>query len=151
MRSLLTWAETEVTLGLSVPGASEEEHALAGGGELGELIEGVGRASCSNDSLPGSSGELEGSNPESRGDVEESDVVGDGSDDGDYPGVILGLSLGNRCAVLGEMPGDSGDGDGVSVQSRLVESLVDDLVELGFSPPGEEGVESNQALDVGVR
>ena len=125
MRSLLTWAETEVTLGLSVPGASEEEHALAGGGE------------CSN--------------PESRGDVEESDVVGDGSDDGDYPGVILGLSLGNRCAVLGEMPGDSGDGDGVSVQSRLVESLVDDLVELGFSPPGEEGVESNQALDVGVR
>jgi hypothetical protein len=37
--------------------------------------------------------------------------------------------------------GDSGDGDGVSVESRLVEALVDHLVELGVGPAGEEGVE----------
>jgi hypothetical protein len=38
------------------------------------------------------------------------------------------------------MPGDSGDGDGVSGQSRLVESLVNDLVEFRFCSSGEEGV-----------
>lgn len=35
---------------------------------------------------------------------------------------------------------DSGDGDGVSVQACLVESLVDHLIELGFGSSGEEGV-----------
>jgi hypothetical protein len=38
------------------------------------------------------------------------------------------------------MSGDSGDGDGISVQSGLVESLVDNLVELGLGSSGEEGV-----------
>lgn len=39
------------------------------------------------------------------------------------------------------MSDDSGDGDGVSVESGLVESLMDDLIELAISSSGEEGVE----------
>ncbi len=35
---------------------------------------------------------------------------------------------------------DSGNGDRISVQSRLVESFVDDLIELGLGSSGEEGV-----------
>jgi hypothetical protein len=141
VRSLLAGVETEVPLGLSVPGASQQQHALAGGGELGELVEGVGVASSSDDALAGSSGELEGGDVESLGHVEQSDVVGDGADDGHDSGVVLGLALGDGSAILTEMSGNSRDGNGVSVQSRLVEALVDHLVELGLGPAGEEGVE----------
>jgi hypothetical protein len=42
------------------------------------------------------------------------------------------------------MLGNAGNGDGVSVETGLVESLVDDLVELAFGPAGKEGVELNE-------
>lgn len=81
--ALLSRSQTEVPLGLSVSGASQEQHVLAGGGKLGELIEGVGLSSSSHNPLSGGSGELKGGDSESLGDVEEPDVVGDGADDGD--------------------------------------------------------------------
>lgn len=39
------------------------------------------------------------------------------------------------------MSDDSGDGDGISVKSRLIESFMDDLIELAISSSGEERVE----------
>lgn len=139
MRSLLTGVKTEMSLGFSVSGSSEEEDVLAGGGELGQLIEGVAGSLGSGDSAPGGGGELEGDDLKSFGDVEESDVVGDGSDNGDEA-VELAGSFSEGGSVLGEESGDAGDGDGVAIKSGLVESLVDDLVELRISPSGEEGV-----------
>lgn len=141
MRALLAGVEPEVPFGLAVAGASQQQHALAGGGELGELVEGVGLSAGGHDALAGSSGELERGDSESLGDVEEPDVVGDGADDGNDARVVLGLSLCDGGAVLAEMPGDAGDGERVAVEARLVEALVDDLVELGFRPACEERIE----------
>lgn len=141
MGSLLTGIKTEMPLSFSVSGASQQEDSLSGGGELRQLIESVCLSSSSKDSLSGSSGELESSNSESLGDVEEPDIVGDGTNNGNNSGVVLGLALSNSSAILTEMSGDSGDGDGVSVQSRLVEALVHHLVEFRLSPAGQEGVE----------
>lgn len=81
MGALLTRGKTEMPLGLSVSGASQEKDVLASGGKLSELVEGKGLSSSFNNSLAGSSGELKGGNSESLGHVEEPDVVGDGSDD----------------------------------------------------------------------
>jgi hypothetical protein len=39
------------------------------------------------------------------------------------------------------MSGDSWDGDGISGKSRLVESLVYNLIEFSISPSSEEGIE----------
>lgn len=147
MRALLTGVETEMTLCFSISGASKQQHILSSGCELGKLIEGVDLSSSSNDSLPGSSGELESSNSKSLRNVEESDIIGDGANNGDDSGVKLGLAIGDGSAILTQMPGDSGDGDGISVEAGLVEPLVDDLVELRFGSSGEERVELSRFAD----
>lgn len=144
MGSLLAGAEAEVPLGLAISWAAQQKDSLAGWGQLGELVEGQGLASSSNDSVAGSLGKLEGCDSESLRDVEQTGVVGDRSDHSNNAGVVLGLSLCNSCVVLGEVPGDSRDGDGVAVEPRLVESLVDDLIELGLGSSGEEGVELHE-------
>ena len=126
-------------LGLSISGASQEEDALAGGGQLGKLVEGVAGALGGLDSVPCGLGELKGDDLESLGNIEEPDVVGDGANNCDNASelVIFGLGV----PVVGEVLGDSGDGEGVSIESRLVEPLVDDLVELGIGSAGKEGIE----------
>ncbi len=43
------------------------------------------------------------------------------------------------------MSGDAGNGDGVAIEFRLVESFVDDLVELSIGPAGQEGVKLTRA------
>ena len=144
MGPLLAGAETEVPLGLAISWAAQQQDSLAGRGELGELIEGQGLASSCKDSVAGSLGELEGCDSESLRHVEQTGVIGDGPNHSDDAGVVLGLSLCDGCVVLGEVPGDSRDGDGVAVEPRLVESLVDDLIELGLGSSGEEGVELHE-------
>jgi len=139
--ALLTRSKTEMPLSLSIPGTSQQEHVLSSGSELGKLVEGVGLTASGNNALASSSGEPKSSDSQSLGDVEEPDIIGDGANNGDNAGVVFSLSLRNSSAVLSEVLGDSGDGDGVSVESRLVEALVDHLVELGVGPAGEEGVE----------
>lgn len=128
-------------LGLAISWAAEQQDSLACWGQLGELVEGECLASSSNDSVAGSLGELEGCDSESLRDVEQADVIGDRSDHSNDAGVVLSFSLCDSCVVLGEVPGDSGNGDGVAVEPGLVESLVDDLIELGLGSSGEEGVE----------
>lgn len=146
MGALLAGVETKMTFCFSISGASQKEDALSGGGKLSQLVEGVGVTSSSNNSLSGSSGELKSSNFKSLGNVQEPDIVGDGANNGDDSGVKLGLSFGNGSAILAQMSGDSGDGDGISVQPGLVESLVDNLVELGLGSSGEEGVKLGKIM-----
>jgi hypothetical protein len=138
--ALLAWEQTEVAVGFSVAGASQQEDALAGGGQLGELVEGEAGALGLGNSSAGLGSELKGGDAESLGDVEESGVIGDVADDGDDPGELFIAGVGG-VAVVGEVLADAGEGDGVAVASRLVETLVDDLVELGIGSSAQEGVE----------
>ena len=82
MGALLTRGKTEMPLGLSVSGASQEKDVLASGSKLSELVKSKGLSSSLNDSSAGGSGELEGNDSKSLRHVEEPNVVGDGSDDG---------------------------------------------------------------------
>ena len=138
--AVLTGVETEVTLGLAVAGTPQQQHVLPVGSLLGQLVEGEGGAFGGMDALLGGGGELEGADAEAFGDVEEADVVGDGADHGDGAPVELALALGGLGAVVGEVFDDAGDGEGVAVKARLVEPLVDDLVELALSASLHEGV-----------
>jgi len=49
--------------------------------------------------------------------------------------------LGNGTIVFGEVLDDTGKGKRVSVETRLIESLVNNLVELGLSPAGQKRIE----------
>ena len=140
MRTLLTRVKTEVTLGFSISGTSQQENSFSGGSLLGQLVEGHAGSFGSNDSVFGGLGEFEGADFESFWDVEESDVVGDGADDCD-DAFELCISLELRVSIFGEVFRDAGDGDGEAVESGLVEPLVDDLVELIVGPSRQEGVE----------
>lgn len=77
MRPLLAGVKTEEPLGLAVSGASQQEHALAVGGNLGELVESEAGSLSLGDSVSGGLGELECDDSKSFRDVQESNVVGD--------------------------------------------------------------------------
>jgi hypothetical protein len=79
-------------------------------------------------------GESQSNDSKALGQIEQSDIVGDGSDNSHDSRVEFGLSLGDGSAVCGEMSDYSGEGKGVSVESRLVESLMNDLIKLGVCP-----------------
>lgn len=72
-----------MSFGFSISGASEEEYVLASGGELSELIEGIGLSLSSLDSVFSGRGEFKSADSKSFGDVEKSDIVGDGTNNGD--------------------------------------------------------------------
>lgn len=78
------------------------------------------------------------------GEVEKTGVVGDGSDDGDDASELV-VTLISGVAIALEVSGDAGNGDGVAIEFRLVESFVDDLVELSIGPAGQEGVKLTRA------
>lgn len=115
MGSLLTGVESEMSLGFSVSGASQQEDSLSGGGQLGKLVESVAGSLGGLDSVPGGLGELEGNDLESFWDVEEPDVVGDASDNSDDACELVVLVLG--VSVVREMLGNSREGEGESIQS----------------------------------
>ena len=107
MRAFLSRAETEMAFGFSVSGASEEKDSLSSGCELGELIKSEGGSLGLLDSGFGVGGELESADPESLGDVEESDIVGDGADDGHDFGIVFSLSSGDGSFVFSEVFDDA--------------------------------------------
>lgn len=141
MGTLLTRVKTKMTLGFSISGTSQEENTLSGGCKLSQLIESVDGSLGSNNSLSSSFSESQGSDLKSFRDVKESDIVGNCSNNSDDLRVELGLSFGDCSLIVGEMSGDSWDGDGISGKSRLVESLVYNLIEFSISPSSEEGIE----------
>jgi hypothetical protein len=85
---------------LSISWASQKKDTLASGGELGKLIEGEGCSLGSSDSVSGSLSESKSRNSDSFGEIEESSIVGDGSNDGNNSAVVLSFSLSNRCTVV---------------------------------------------------
>lgn len=149
MRSLLSGIKTEETVGFSVARTSQEKDSLSSGSKLGKLVPSVAGSLVGSDSSSGLSSEFEGNDSESFGDVEETDVVGDATDDGydSFELVILVL----RVAVVRKVFDDAGQRDGESSESGLVKTLVNDLVELGISSSAEEGVELNNMASTLMR
>lgn len=149
MRSLLSGIKTEEAVGFSVARTSQEKDSLSSGSKLGELVPSVAGSLVGSDSSSGLSSEFEGNDSESFGDVEETDVVGDATDDGydSFELVILVL----RVAVVRKVFDDAGQRDGESSESGLVKTLVNDLVELGISSSAEEGVELNNMASTLMR
>ena len=139
--AILTGIETEVTLGFSIAGTSEEDDVLASRGLLGQLVEGQALALSSEDSVFGGGGELQGADLDAFGEVKQSHIVGDSADHSHGSPVELSFALRNGSVIFGEVFGDARDGDGEAVESGLVETFVDDVVEVGFSASCEEGVE----------
>ena len=86
--------------GLSASGSPDQQNTLSFGGNLSQLIEGETLSLGSSDPSRGASGESQGANSESFGYIEESDIISDGSDNGDNSFLI---------AALGEDSGDPGD------------------------------------------
>eukprot|EP00743_Colponemidia_sp_Colp-15_P007422 GILK01008021.1.p1 GENE.GILK01008021.1~~GILK01008021.1.p1 ORF type:complete len:213 (+),score=23.23 GILK01008021.1:42-680(+) len=136
---------SEVLLGITaVLLTAEQEGVLAGGGDQSELIEGEALAAGGLDGGAGSLGEAEGSNAEG-GDLVKTDVIGDVADnDGDGGSTLEpdGLAL--------HADSDAAKGDWGAVVAALNKAGVDGLVEGRVGALGEELVELDQQLDVGV-
>lgn len=88
MGVLLARVKTEMSFCFSVSGASQEEDVSSSGGNLGELIKGQALSFCLANSGSCGVGEFEGTDSESLGELEESVVVGDGSDDCNDSGCV---------------------------------------------------------------
>lgn len=136
MGSLLSGSETEEAVGFSVTRTSQKEDVFSSGSQLGELVESVAGAFVGSDSFASFRGELKSSDSESFGNVEETDVVGDGTNNGydSFELVIFVLGV----AVIGKVSDDARNRDGESSESGLVKTLVNDLVELGIGSSAEE-------------
>ena len=92
------------------------------------------------DSVSSGLGESQRADSETFGKVQKSNIIGDSSNNSYNPGVEFGFPLGDSSAVTGEVLDNSGEGKGIAVKPGLVESFVDDLVELGISSALKEGV-----------
>ncbi len=72
--------------------------------------------------------------------VQQSDIIGDSAYDGYDSRVELSFSLRDGSAIAGKVLDDSGERNGIAIKSRLVKSLVDNLIELGVGPALQERV-----------
>jgi hypothetical protein len=132
-----TWGSSEILLGLSVFGSSDQESVRSGWGGHNKLIEGEALSSGLDNSSSGGLGESEGSDGH-LWDLVESVIVSDGGDSDDD--LILSLKeLSNL-----------GDGDWWSVDSGGDESSQDGLAETGVGSSGKESEESDKKMDVQV-
>jgi len=139
---------TEVLVGLAAGAASaHQEGVLAGGGDGGELVEGEALTAGTLDALAGVAGEAEGADAE-LAELVDADVIEDVTDDDGDGGLGLGGVLPDGLAL--EDDGEAGEGDGGAVAAGLEEALVDGLVEGRLGAGGQELVELQQKLDVGV-
>lgn len=117
------WSETERLDGLTgVLWSAEQEGVGSGWGSEGELVEGEGLTSGSENSGAGSGGELQGGNGE-LWDGESTVVVCDGSDNNNGLSIVLGG------VWVGSVPDDSRERNWWTVDLRGKESAEDNLVE----------------------
>ena len=98
MRPLLTGVGSEKSFSLSVSGSSHEEHVFSSRGKLGKLIKSQALAFSCGNSVSGSGGEFKGDDSESFRDIEESVIVGDGSNECDNAFELVVFEL--RVAVV---------------------------------------------------
>jgi hypothetical protein len=111
-------AHAEVLDGLTgVLGATEQQGVAASGGTQSELVEGQGLTTSGDNAGTGGGGEAQSSDAQ-LGDLEETVVVGDGTNNDN------GLALG----TLG-LADNAGDRDGGAVDARHEQAAQDDLVE----------------------
>lgn len=116
---MLVGTEAEVLDGLTgVLGSTEEEGVGTGGLLESELIESQGLAASGEDASAGSGGETEGRNGDG-GDLEETVVIGDGTDNND--GLLL-------VAVL-DVVDNARDRHGRTVDAAHEQPAEDNLVE----------------------
>jgi len=128
--ALLTWGQTEVALSLAIARASQQNDVLASGSPLSQLVESQSLTLAGEDAFAGLLGEAKGGDTEVRRDVEESCIVGDSADNGNYPAFLF-------TAVLN----DAAEADGIAVKTSLVESFVNDSVEGAIGPASQERVQ----------
>ena len=136
MGALLSWIQTEMPFSFSASGSSHQKNSFPLGSNLGKLIKGQTLSLSSSDSSSCTSGESQGTNSESFGYVQQPSIISDGSDDGKDPAVKFTFSFCWLTGILSQNPSDSGNGNGISIQPGLVESLMNDLIEFGLCSPG---------------
>ena len=139
---------TEVLDGFAtVAATTHEEGVLAGGGDGGKLVEGEAFTTNGFDALAGFAGEAEGTDAE-LAELGETDVIKDVTDnDGDGS---LGLGGVLPDGLASHDDSKAGEGDGGAVATALEEALVDGCVEGGLGAGGQELVELQEELDVGI-
>lgn len=131
--------EAEVLHGLTgVLGSTEDQSVGTSGGTEGQLVEGDGLTTGSNDASTGGSGEAEGSDGE-LGEGEHAVVVGDGADNDD--GALL---------VLGGVANNAGKRNRGTVNLGHKQAAEDDLVEVGVGATSQEAVKLHQELEVDI-
>lgn len=115
--------EAEVLDGLTgVLGTTEDQGVASGGGSESELVQGDGLTTGGNDAGTGGGSEAEGRDG-GLGELEESVVIGDGTDNDDD----------SLLTLLADVANNSGQGDGRSVDLGHEKSAKDDLVERRIS------------------
>lgn len=142
-RSLvLVGAETEVTDGLtSIAGTTEEEGVAASRSTASKLVDGDGLTTSLHDTGTGTLGETESGNGDLLRGLEETVVVGDGTDNND--GLASGARTGNGAR-------DASNRDRGAVGLRKEKLPQDDLVELGIRTAGQEAVKLHKQTQVRV-
>lgn len=85
-------------------------------------------------------GEFKCADSQSLWKIQQPNIVGNSSDNSYDSGIEFCFALWDCSAITSEMLDYSRERNRVAVKSRLVESLMDDLVELGVSSALEEGV-----------
>ena len=99
-----------------------------------ELVEGEALSTSSFDTLAGGAGESECSDAQLLLEVDESDIVGDGSNENN--GVLGGVGL-----AVSNFSADSADADGSAVGSALIQTAQNNPVKFAVRSSGEEAVE----------
>jgi len=131
----------EVTVRLAGRAASlHEDGVLSLGGLEGQLVEGHDLTAGLEDAFAGARRHVHRAQRKLR-DFVQTKIVRHRADDD------RGLTV---TAWLLHHAGDSGDRHGRSVDAAHVQTLQDDLVELGFGPTGQEPVEFDQQTQVDI-
>ena len=137
---MLVWTETEVLDGLTgILWTSQQQSVATSWCAKCQLIEGQSLTTCSKDASTSSGSEAESSNTE-LWNGQETVVIGDGTNDDN--GLVVGL--------LGNVGGDSREGDWWSVDAGHEKSAENDLVEGGLGTTSKEAVELYQELEVDI-
>ena len=137
MRILLTRIKTEMSFSFSVSGTSEEKYILSGGCNLGELVESESLSFRLGDSGSGSVGELESTNSETFRKIQQSIIIGDGSNNSNNS-LISAIFIIFGSLILTKNSTNSGERNRITIQSRLIESFMNSSVEFRFSSSGQE-------------
>ena len=136
-----TGCSAKVLLGFTLAsGTLDEDGPLSLGGLQGQLVKGHDLTTALDDASTSLLSDVKGAHLHF-GDLKDSDIIGDGSNDNsDF---VLATRLLHQTH-------QSVDGQRSSVGAAHKESLEDDLVELGIGPSGQEAVKLHQQTEVNI-